>query len=84
MSELEWMKIFADNLRSLMEESHMSQRELARKSRLTESQISKYLNCQCMPSVHALVNIAYAFPLATVNDLLCFYERLDPRPSRRW
>lgn len=84
MSEFEWLKIFAGNLKSLMEESHMSQRELARQSGLTESQISKYLNCQCMPSVHALVNIAYVFPMASLDDLVCFDDRLEPRPSRRW
>lgn len=84
MSEVEWMNIFAGNLRSLMEESRMTQRELSRRTGISEGTISRYLNAQCMPSVNALVNIAYEFPLASINDLLCFDDRMELKPSRRW
>ena len=84
MTELEWMRIFAGNLQSLMDELEMSQSELSRRTGISQGTISRYLRAETMPSVNALVNIACVFPWATINDLLCFYERLDPRPSRRW
>lgn len=84
MTEFEWMKIFAGNLQSLMDERQMSQSELSRRTGISQGTISRYLRAETMPSVNALVNIAYVFPWATINDLLCFYEKLDKRPSRRW
>lgn len=84
MTELEWMRIFAGNLQSLMDELEMSQSELSRRTGISQGTISRYLRAETMPSVNALVNIAYVFPWATINDLLCFYEKLDKRPSRRW
>lgn len=84
MTELEWMRIFAGNLQSLMDELEMSQSELSRRTGISQGTISRYLRAETMPSVNALVNIACVFPWATINDLVCFYERLDPRPSRRW
>lgn len=84
MSEVEWMETFAGNLRSLMEGSRMTQRELSRMTGISEGTISRYLNAQCMPSVNALVNIADAFPCADINDLLYFYKPIEMKPSRRW
>ena len=84
MSEVEWMKIFAGNLRSLMEESRMTQQELSRMTGISQGTISRYLNAQCMPSVNALVNIADVFPCADINDLLYFYKPIEMKPSRRW
>ena len=85
LTEQEWLEIFAANLRSLMDESNMSQRELSRISGVSESALSKYLNAKSMPSVNALVNIAYAFPCAGFEDLLVFSDdRIELRPSRRW
>lgn len=85
LTEQQWLEIFADNLRSLMNESNMSQRELSRISGVSEAAISKYLNAKCMPSVNALANIAYAFPCASLEDFLVFSDdRIELRPSRRW
>lgn len=83
MSELEWMDIFGDNLRSLLEEQWMSQQELADATGLSKSAISKYINKQCMPSVAALVNIAHALN-CEIDDILYFGDKLELRPSRRW
>ena len=84
MSELEWMDIFADNLRSLMNEERMSQNELSRRTGISQGTISRYLNKQCMPSVPALVNIAHVFRGVEITDLLYFYKPMEMRPSRRW
>lgn len=82
MSELEWMDIFGDNLKSLLEEQWMSQQELADATGISKSTISRYINKQCMPSVAALVNIAYALN-CEIDDILYFGDRLELRPSRR-
>lgn len=82
MSELEWMDIFGDNLKSLLEEQWMSQQELADVTGISKSTISRYINKQCMPSVAALVNIAYALN-CEIDDILYFGDRLELRPSRR-
>lgn len=82
MSELEWMDIFGDNLKSLLEEQWMSQQELADATGISKSTISKYIHKQCMPSVAALVNIAYALN-CEIDDILYFGDRLEFRPSRR-
>lgn len=84
LSEYEWMQIFAGNLKSLMEESNMSQRDLAKQTGISESAISKYLSCKCMPSANALINIAYVFPCADFGDLLVFSDdRIEMKPQRR-
>ena len=83
MSEMEWMDIFAGNLRSLMDEERMSQNELARKTGISKGTISRYLNAQCMPSGNALVNIAHVFKGCEITDLLYFYDSMELRPSRR-
>ena len=83
MSEIEWMGIFAGNLRSLMDEERMSQNELAKKTGISKGTISRYLSAQCMPSVNALVNIAHVFKGCDITDLLYFYDSMELRPSRR-
>lgn len=86
MSEVEWIDIFSGNLKSLLDETGMTQQELANKTGLSKATISKYLNGQVMPSVAALVNIYHVFNQylnVTINDILYFYDKLEFRPSRR-
>ena len=86
MSEVEWINIFSANLKSLLDETGMTQRELAKATGISEVTISKYLHKQCMPSVAALVNIYHVFNQylkITANDIFYFYEKLEFRPSRR-
>lgn len=65
MSELEFIDIFADNLRSLMFEVGISQNELAREIGVSKSVISKYLNKQAMPSIKNFLNICYVLECDT-------------------
>lgn len=86
MSEVEWIDIFSGNLKSLLDETGMTQQELANKTGLSKATISKYLNGQVMPSVAALVNIYHVFYQylnITANDIFYFYDKLELRPSRR-
>ena len=79
MSEYEWLDIFSDNLKDLMKEAGMTQRELAEESGLTEASISRYIHKKRMPSVAALASIAYALPCADLDDLLYFGDRVETR-----
>lgn len=83
MTELQWMRIFAGNLQSLMDEERMSQNELAKRTGISQATISRYLSARCMPSVNALINIAHVFKGVEITDLLYFYDRIEMRPSRR-
>lgn len=79
MSEYQWMDIFGDNLRELIRDAGMTQRELAEESGVSEAMISRYINKKCMPSVAALASIAHALPCADLDDLLYFGDRVETR-----
>ena len=84
MSEVKWMDRFAHSLELLLQENHMTQRDLARATGISEGTISRYLNRQCMPSVNALVNIAHEFSVAGIDEILYFGDQIEMKPSRRW
>ncbi len=73
MSELEWLDIFGDNLVSLLQDARMSQRELAEATGLSEATISYYIHKRKIPSLKAIVNIAYAFDIS-IDELIDFGE----------
>lgn len=73
ISEIEFIDIFADNLRDLMIEMDMSQADVARESELDRSTINRILNKKTMPTVKAVMNLCYA--------LNCRYEDLMPTYS---
>lgn len=75
MSELEWLDIFGDNLVSLLQETRMSQRELADAAGLSEATISYYIHKRKIPSLKAIINIAYAFSI-TVDELIDFGDMI--------
>lgn len=77
ISEALWMRTFAGNLRSIMEEDGISQSQLAKESGLSESMISSYINGKRVPSVFSLNNILHALrpdynPEELFNDLVYF------------
>lgn len=76
MTELEWMDSFGDNLKDLMKKTGINQEELAYKTNISQSNISRYINRQNMPSVRAIVNLAYALNCST-DDLIDFFEPID-------
>ena len=69
MKEIDFIDIFANNLRYTMNYNNMTQRELADASGLDESVISRYLRGHVMPSTRCLVNIAYALD-CSIEDLI--------------
>ena len=73
MSEFEWLDIFGDNLVSLLKDARMSQRELAEAADLSEGTISSYIHKRKIPSLKAIINIAYAFDIS-IDELVDFGE----------
>lgn len=75
MSEKEWLDIFADNLRSIMEDVGISQRELADRVGVSESAISKYIHKMQMPGIRVIVNLAYALN-CSMDELIDFGDAI--------
>lgn len=76
MSEMEWINIFGDNLIDIMDEKGYTQEQLANETGLTQSTISKYINKKQMPSIKAIVNLAYAFD-CTTDELIEFGDAIE-------
>lgn len=71
MSEMEWLKIFGENLNEILEERGMSQARLARETGLSEGTISGYIHARKMPSAKAILNISYVLCIS-LDDLIDF------------
>lgn len=71
MTEQEWLNIFGDNLNGMLCDARMSQRELADAAMISEAAISSYIHKRKLPSVKAIINIAYALD-CSVYDLIDF------------
>ena len=75
MSEQEWIDIFGDNLKDMLEDVNMTQRELADEAGLAESVISDYIHKKKGPGFKSIINIAYALD-CDVNELIDFGDRI--------
>lgn len=75
MTQREWQHIFADNLDSILLEKGMNQSQLARDAGLSVSRISDYINKRAVPSVFAIINMAYALDMS-IDELIDFDERI--------
>ena len=69
ISEVEFIDIFADNLRDAMIDAGISQTELAYETGLTKSTISRYLNKQRFPTLKAVVNICHVLD-CDIDDII--------------
>lgn len=76
MSEIEWLDVFGDNLREMLQEAKMTQSDLACEADLSVSNISRYIGKQQLPSLKAIINISYALG-CNVSDLIDFGEKID-------
>lgn len=73
MSEVEFIDIFADNLRDLIIESGYSISEISREIGINKSILSRYLRKERIPSIDVLVNLSI-FLLCDIEDLIPDYE----------
>lgn len=76
ISEVEFIDIFSDNLRDVMKEVGISQKQLAKEARMTQGAISHYLRKERMPSVRAIMNLCYVLD-CEYSDLLPDYSLVD-------
>ena len=76
MTEVRWMQRFSQTLNSMMREQGLSQRELARLSGISQATINRYLNEMQMPSIKAILNLAYALD-CEFDELMDFGDRID-------
>ena len=60
--------LFAERLKQLMEESHMTQKELAERARITDAALSRYINAIRLPRMEIVSNLATV--LNTTTDYL--------------
>ncbi len=75
MSELEWMRTFSKNLRQMIDDSRMSQKEIAYNAGISEASLTNYIKGTRMPTAKAILNISYALD-CDVSDLMDFGERI--------
>lgn len=75
MTEAEWLNIFSDNLIDMLNEYGYSQEELAYETNLSQGTISKYINKKQMPSLKAIINIAYALD-CSIDELIDFGDTI--------
>ena len=75
MTELEWLEIFSTNLRELIDKKKITQKELAIMSGLSEGAISYYVHGQKIPSLRAIINIAYALQIS-IDELIDFGDAI--------
>ena len=73
MSEVEFINIFGDNLRDIMEERGFSQRALANESGISNVTISRFIKKERMPSAKSLVNLSLALD-CDIDDLIPIYD----------
>ena len=76
MTETEWMDIFGDNLNSIMQERGYTQGDLADETGLDQTTISRYINKRCMPTMRAVVNLAYTLD-CDISELVDFGDRIE-------
>jgi transcriptional regulator with XRE-family HTH domain len=76
MTLKEWTEVFGDNLSELMEEKHITQRQLANMSGLSLGSINAYIHHQSQPGIKAIINLSYALDV-DLNELLDFGDTID-------
>ena len=77
MKESVWRMKFAEKLSEKMTEKGYSQLTLARKAKLAQPTLSRYLLGQKTPCIRAIINLSYALN-CTMEELVNFGERIQP------
>ena len=76
MTEIEWLDIFGDNLRDMLAEVGMSQRELANEIGVDESLVSRYIHKQYILNLKTIIKIAYVLN-CDISELVDFGETIE-------
>lgn len=59
-SEMRFQEIFSKNVKKYMRYERLNQRELARKAGISETTLSRILNCFITPGIKSIVNLSLA------------------------
>lgn len=76
MNEADWIDIFSENLREMMEEKGLGQNELARRSKLSKATVSRLLAGTAAPSFKSIINLSYALD-CTTDELIDFGDMIE-------
>lgn len=76
MTKDEWRNIFGDNLNDIIQDAGTTQKHLAKDSGLAVGTISDYVNKWAVPSVPAIINLAYSLDVS-IDELIDFGDRID-------
>lgn len=76
MTQSEWREIFGNNLKSILEERGMSQRDLANDTRLSTSRINEYIKGYTTPNIFAIINMAYALDI-DIDEFVNFEDTIE-------
>ena len=71
MTEMQWIDIFADNLREIIAESGYSQMEVAEMTGIPQPVLSRYVNGRVIPSVANIIKLSYTLN-CDIRDLIDF------------
>lgn len=75
MTQKEWQKKFSEKLTTILRDRGMKQSRLAEQSGLSDSRISDYIKMRSVPTIFAVMNMAYALDV-NISDLVDFDERV--------
>jgi transcriptional regulator with XRE-family HTH domain len=75
MCEREWLDTFADNLVDYLRDAKMTQKELAEAADISESSVSSYIRRQKMPTIKAIINMAYVLDV-DISDFIDFGDMI--------
>lgn len=76
ITEVQWIELFREEVKHYMKTKNMSQRELADRSRLSESTICDVIHGRRIPSTRTCVNIAHALDVS-VDELIDFGQLIE-------
>lgn len=76
MTEIEFIKRFGNNLKNVLDDSWMTQKELSEETGISESMISRYVRGDCIPPFKNVINIMVALD-CEFEDLIDFYGHID-------
>ena len=71
MTEYEWSRNFSRMLKLKLIDAHMSQKELAKYTSISESSLSKCLKGGVMPSMKMIINLSIGLT-CSIDDLMEF------------
>ena len=75
-SEKEWLDIFADNLKEIINEQGYTPTEFAKAVGIPKSTMSRYLNKERMPNIRFIINTSYELNVDFM-DLIDFGGKIE-------